>query len=76
MKPYDLLLKIAKIYLGPAAESFLERQAKVGLKMEIFAVTPANFKDFAAWVEVAAIRYIEPPKAKAMAQQIAALGNA
>jgi hypothetical protein len=76
VKPYDRLLNVAKLYLGPAAESFLERQAKVGLQMEISAVTIANFKEFAAWVEVAAIRFIEPAKAKAMAQQIAALGKA
>jgi hypothetical protein len=75
VKPYDRLLNIAKLYLGPAAESFLERQAKVGLRMEISAITAANFKEFAAWVEVAAIRFIEPAKAKAMAQQIAALGS-
>ena len=75
VKPYDRLLQVAKLYLGPAAESFLERQAEVGLRMDISAVSAANFKEFAAWVEVAAIRFIEPAKAKAMARQIGALGT-
>jgi hypothetical protein len=34
----------------------------------------AHFKVFGAQVEVAAIRLIDPAKAKAMAQRIAALG--
>jgi hypothetical protein len=74
MKPYDRVLSIAKFYLGPAAESFLERQCKLHLKIDALQITLAHLKAFGALIEVAAVRFIDPAKAKAMAQRITALG--
>lgn len=73
MKPYDRVLAIAKVYLGPAAESFLARQCKIQLKIEAVDLSIAHFKELASWVEVAACRFIEADKAKAMAVRISVL---
>jgi hypothetical protein len=73
VKPYDRVLAIAKFYLGPAAESFLTRQCQVGLKKDAANLTPGDFKALGSWVEVAACRFIETPKALEMANRIAAL---
>ncbi len=73
MKPYDRVLAIAKLYLGPAAESFIARQCKLALRVEALTITPAHFKELGAQVEVGACRLIERPKAEEMARRIAAL---
>ncbi|MGA2712159.1 MAG: hypothetical protein ABSG41_03555 [Bryobacteraceae bacterium] len=73
MKPYDRVLAIAKVYMGPAAESFLARQCTVGLKIEAANIAIPDFKYLAIWVEVAACRFIETAKAAEMAKRIAGL---
>jgi hypothetical protein len=73
VKPYDRVLAIAKYYLGPAAESFLTRQCLVGLNKDAAKITAGDFKALGAWVEVAACRFIEIPKAQQMGNRIAVL---
>jgi hypothetical protein len=73
MSAYDSVLAVTKTYLGPAAESFLMRQCQVGIGTEATKITPAQFKALAAWVEVAACRFIERPKAEEMSKRIAKL---
>jgi hypothetical protein len=73
MRPYDALLALTKIYLGPAAESFLGRQCQLALKIEAPKITKAQFKDLAYVVEVAACRFLDRGKAEEMSKRIAAL---
>ncbi len=47
----DKVLEVSKPYLGPAAESFLARQCKTHLNIEMSALGPANVKDLAKWIE-------------------------
>jgi hypothetical protein len=73
MSAYDSVLAVAKVYLGPAAESFVSRQCQVGLKTDAVNLTAAQFKDLASWVEVAACRFLDRQKAEEMSKRIAAL---
>jgi hypothetical protein len=73
MKPYDRVLAIAKLYLGPAAESFLARQCQLALKIEAINITSAHFKDLASLIEVSACRFIERAKAEEMSRRITTL---
>ena len=73
MRPYDRVLAIAKFYLGPAAESFLERQCKMHLKIDATSLTVAHFKALASCAEIAASRFIETDKAVAMAKRMSVL---
>ena len=72
MSLYDQVVGVSKVYLGPAAEKFLERQCKY-LKTD-----PANLaaKDMAqlAWVSKnAAELLMDAAKAAEMSAKIAAL---
>jgi hypothetical protein len=71
MTPYDSVLAIAKVFLGPAAESFMLNQFQVALKPA--KMTKAHIKDLAMSVEVAACRFIDRAKAESMAKKILAL---
>lgn len=73
MTPYDSVLAIAKVFLGPAAESFLSKQCQVALKTEPAKITKAHIQDLAMSVEIAACRFIDRAKAESMAKQILAL---
>jgi hypothetical protein len=73
MTPYDSVLAVTKLFLGPAAESFLLRQCQVALKTEPAKLTKAHFKDLAMSVEIAACRFIDRAKAESMAKKILAL---
>ena len=73
MSPYDRILAVAKFYLGPAAESFLERQCKTHLKIDATSLTVAHFMALASCAEIAACRFIETDKAAAMAKRISML---
>ncbi len=73
MTHYDSVLAIAKVFLGPAAESFLLKQCQVALKTEPAKMTKAHIKDLAMSVEVAACRFIDRAKAESMAKKILAL---
>jgi hypothetical protein len=67
----DRLLTMSKPYLGPATESFLARQCKGHLNVEIAAITPAHLKDLAMWVERSGALIMEPAKAAELAKKIA-----
>jgi hypothetical protein len=73
MSAYTDVLAVTKVYMGPAAESFLSRQCQVGLKTDAANLVKTQFKDLAAWVEVSACRFIDQKKAEEMAKRIAAL---
>lgn len=67
------LVALCKTYLGPAAESFLERMYKIYLKAEASAVGPAHMKELAEGVAVSAIRMMTADKANELSKKIMAL---
>ena len=68
----EKILALSKPYLGPAAESFLSRQCKGHLNIEMDAITSAQLKDLAMWVERSGSLIMEPAKAAELAKKIAA----
>jgi hypothetical protein len=68
----DKVLALSKPYLGPAAESFLSRQCRGHLKIEMSALAAANLKELATWVEIGAALIMDPQKAAELARKIAA----
>ena len=70
----DEIVNISKVYLGPAAESFLSRQCKSHLKTDLSAVTSSQLKDLSKWVEVGAGLIMDPAKAAVLAKKIGGLG--
>ena len=68
----DKLRNLSKPYLGPAAESFLSRQCKGHLNIDMAAITSAHLKDLAAWVERSGALIMDPAKAAELAGKIAA----
>ncbi len=69
----DRILALSKPYLGPAAESFLARQCKGHLSIEMTALTSAHLKDLAAWVERSGGLIMDAPKAAELGKKIAAM---
>lgn len=69
----DRVLEVSKPYLGPAAESFLARQCKSHLNIEMSALGAANVKDLAKWVEQSGALIMDAPKAAELAKKIAAM---
>lgn len=69
----DKVVDISKPYLGPATESFLNRQCTAHLKVELSALSQSHLKDLAKWVEESAKLIMDPGKAAEVAKKIAAL---
>jgi hypothetical protein len=69
----DKVLALSKPYLGPAAESFLARQCKNHLNIEMPALEPSQLKDLAKWVEAGASLIMDAAKAAELSKKIAAL---
>ncbi|MGB6690639.1 MAG: hypothetical protein WBE76_22605 [Terracidiphilus sp.] len=68
----DQLLSVSKPFLGPATESFLQRQC-AHIKVEMTALTSANLKDLAIWVNRSGALIMDAQKADVLAKKIAAL---
>ncbi len=69
----EKLLTVSKPFLGPAAESFLSRQCKGHLKVDVNDVTASQLAELAKWIEVGAGLIMDQAKAAALAKQIANL---
>ncbi len=69
----EKVLALSKPYLGPATESFLTRQCKVRLNIELGALAPSHIKELAKWVEVGAGLIMDMSKASELAKKIGAL---
>lgn len=65
----DKILALSKPYLGPAAESFLARQCKGHLNIEMGAITTSHLKDLSTWVERSGALIMEPSKAAELASR-------
>ncbi len=69
----DRVIAISKPYFGPATESFLSRQCKEHLKIEVSALTEEHLNDLASWVEASGALIMGAAKAAEVAAKIAKL---
>lgn len=71
----DKVLQIAVGYLGPAAQTFMERQATSHLGGLSFAdLQPSHLSELANWVEISAGLIIDKAKATELAAMIKSAG--
>jgi hypothetical protein len=69
----EKVIALIKPYFGPATESFLARQCKSHLNIEVAALEPSHLKELAKWVENSGSLIMEAAKATEIAKKIAAL---
>jgi hypothetical protein len=68
------ILQLTTLYIGPAAEKFLQRQTTShmgGLNFSELEIK--HLPELAKWVEISAGLFIKPVVAKGLAQKIVAL---
>ena len=68
----DKVVTISKPFLGPAAESFLSRQCKSHLKIELGDLNSTHLKELAKWVELGAGLLMEQAKASDLSRKVLA----
>ena len=66
----DKVIAISKPYFGPATESFLDRQCKGHLNIEVGSLTVAHLKELAKWVESSGALVMDAAKAAEVAGKI------
>jgi hypothetical protein len=69
----EKVIVICKPYLGPATESFLNRQCTGHLSVGVSGLEKVHLPELAKWVEVSAKLIMDPAKAKEVAAKIARL---
>ena len=69
----DKVIAISKPYFGPATESFLSRQCKGHLKIDVAELNESHLKDLARWVESSGALIMDAAKAAEVATKIAKL---
>ena len=67
----EKVVALSRPYFGPATESFLARQCKSHLKIELTNLAQAQLKDLAKWVELGGGLIMDPAKAAEVAGKIA-----
>ena len=70
---YEQTIAVSKAYLGPATESFIDRQCKTRLKIEPAGLGLAQLADLAKYVELYGATIMDPEKAKLLAAKIGGL---
>lgn len=69
----DKVIAISKPYFGPATESFLSRQCKGHLNIEVAALTQSHLKELAKWVQTSGALIMDAAKAAEVASKISSL---
>jgi hypothetical protein len=69
MDVYQQVFEVARIYLGPATEKFIERQCRY-MKIEMRALTKADLKQLAWLSKNAASTVMDPAQAEKLARSI------
>ncbi len=69
----EKVIAVSKPYFGPATESFLSRQCKGHLKVDVGDLTPSHLAELAKWVASSAALIMDPAKATEVANKIAKL---
>jgi hypothetical protein len=71
----DKVIAVSKPYFGPATESFLNRQCKKHLNIELNALTESHLEELAIWVKTSGALIMDATKAADVARKIAGLRN-
>jgi hypothetical protein len=69
----DKVLAISKPYLGPATESFMERQCKGHLNISMADLAQVHLKELAKWVQIGGALVMDATKAADLSKKISAL---
>jgi hypothetical protein len=69
----DRVTAICQPYFGPATSSFLARQCKSHLKIEVSDLTQAQCKELSKWIGVGAGLLMDQAKATEVAEKVARL---
>ena len=75
MALYDNAISIAKEYMGPAGQQFLDRQIKEHLKLDPAELDPANLADLSKWCFTSGRLFIDSDLAKEFQEKIRALAG-
>jgi hypothetical protein len=69
----DRVIAVSKPYFGPATQSFLSRQCKKHLNIELNSLTESHLDELAIWVRTSGALIMDAAKAADVARKIAAL---
>ena len=69
----DKVIAVSKPYFGPATESFLSRQCKGHLNIEVASLAQSHLPELAKWVERSGALIMDAAKAAEVAAKIANL---
>jgi hypothetical protein len=70
---YEEVVAASKVYLGPAAEAFLNRQCKWHLKKLPAEMTRSDLAELAKWCEIGGGLVMDKAKATEFANKVKAL---
>jgi hypothetical protein len=69
----DKVIAVSKPYFGPATQSFLSRQCKKHLNIELNSLTESHLEELAIWVKTSGALIMDAAKAADVARKIANL---
>jgi hypothetical protein len=75
MTLYDNAVAIAKEYIGPAGQQFLDRQLITHLKLDPAGLNPTNLADLSKWCFTSGRLIIDSDLAKEFQDKILALAK-
>lgn len=67
---YDDVVKIAKLYLGPAAERFVTRQVSSHLNKAVTELTAGDLEELAKWCFVSGRLVMPEERAKQFGEEV------
>ena len=73
MNVYEQVVSVSKVYLGPAAETFISRQCKSHLKKDPTQLATSDLVTLAKWVELGAGLLMDQAKAAELAGKLTLL---
>ena len=75
MALYDDVIELAKMYLGPAARKFVDRQIKGHLEIDGSQLAPDDLEELAKWCYTSSKLLMNDVKAREFSEKIKALRN-
>ena len=73
MTLYDDVINVAKPFLGPATERFVNRQINGHLDIETYQLTSQHLEELARWCYVSGKLVISDEKAKGLSDKVKSL---
>jgi len=72
---YDEVINLARSYLGPAAQKFVDRQIRAHLEIDGSELTNSDLGELAEWCYTSSKLLMNDYKAKEFSDQIRAIRN-